>query len=81
MKYCLSVVLGLFLCGTVTAQDHSAHTQTQPATLMQGYGDLHHPVSTKNSTANLPPVTALSRHVLPFRILGCTLLVERKHRG
>jgi len=51
MKYCLSVVLGLFLCGTVTAQDHSAHAQTQPATLMQGYGDLHHPVSTTNSQA------------------------------
>jgi hypothetical protein len=24
MKYCLPVVLGLFLCGVVTAQDHSA---------------------------------------------------------
>jgi hypothetical protein len=51
MKYCLSVVLGLFLCGTVTAQDHSAHTQAKPATLMQGYGDLHHPVSTNNTQA------------------------------
>ena len=45
------VVLGLFLCGRVTAQDHSAHTQATPATLMQGYGDLHHPVSTDNPQA------------------------------
>jgi len=45
------VVLGLFLCGMVTAQDHSAHTQAKPATLMQGYGDLHHPVSTDNAQA------------------------------
>jgi tetratricopeptide (TPR) repeat protein len=45
------VVLGLFLCGRATAQDHSAHTQAKPATLMQGYGDLHHPVSTDNAQA------------------------------
>jgi tetratricopeptide (TPR) repeat protein len=45
------VVLGLFLCGRVTAQDHSAHTQSKSATLMQGYGDLHHPVSTDNPQA------------------------------
>src|SRR5438045_6967252 len=51
MKYCLRIVLGLFLCGTVAAQDHSAHTQAKPATLMQGYGNLHHPVSTDNTQA------------------------------
>src|SRR6266436_3645746 len=45
------VVLGLFLCGVVSAQDHSTHTQAKPATLMQGYGDLHHPVSTGNTQA------------------------------
>src|SRR5712672_131235 len=45
------VVLGLFLCGMVTAQDHSAHTTAKPATLMPGYGDLHHPVSTGNAHA------------------------------
>src|SRR5882724_8625706 len=45
------VVLGLVLCGMVRAQDHSDHTQGKPATLMQGYGDLHHPVSTKNPQA------------------------------
>jgi tetratricopeptide (TPR) repeat protein len=51
MKYCLLIVLGLFLCGTVTAQDHSAHAQAKPATLMQGYGNLHHPVSTNKTQA------------------------------
>src|SRR5438045_7513481 len=51
MKYCLRIVLGLFLCGTVAAQDHSAHAQAKPATLMQGYGNLHHPVSTDNTQA------------------------------
>src|SRR5579859_5067201 len=45
------VVLGLFFCGMAAAQDHSAHTQAKPVTLMQGYGDLHHPVSTKNLQA------------------------------
>jgi tetratricopeptide (TPR) repeat protein len=51
MKYCLPVVLGLFLCGMATAQDHSAYPQAKPATLMPGYGDLHHPVSTNNAQA------------------------------
>src|SRR5215510_16501031 len=50
MKHCFLVV-ALFLCGVVTAQEHSAHTQAKPATLMQGYGDLHHSVSTKNAQA------------------------------
>jgi tetratricopeptide (TPR) repeat protein len=45
------VVLGLLLCGRVTAQEHSAHAQPKPATLVQGYGDLHHPVSTTNAQA------------------------------
>ncbi len=49
MKYCL--VLGLFLGSMVAAQDHSAHTQAKPVTLMQGYGDLHHRVSTNNAEA------------------------------
>src|SRR6266852_3707567 len=45
------VVLGLFICSMVNAQDHSAHTQAKPATLMQGYGNLHHPVATNNTQA------------------------------
>src|SRR6476620_2872981 len=51
MKSCLSVVLGLFLCGMVSAQEHSPHTQPKAATLIQGYGDLHHPVSTSSAQA------------------------------
>jgi len=53
MKYCLPVVLGLFLGGMVVAQEHSTHTQSKAATLMQGYGDLHHSVSTTNDQAQL----------------------------
>jgi tetratricopeptide (TPR) repeat protein len=49
MKYFL--VLVLFLGSMVVAQDHSAHMQANPATLMQGYGDLHHPVSAHNTEA------------------------------
>jgi hypothetical protein len=33
------------------AQDHSAHSQSKPATLMSGVGTLHHPVSTSNPEA------------------------------
>jgi tetratricopeptide (TPR) repeat protein len=51
MKNSLSVVLVLFLCGMVSAQEHSAHTQPKAATLIQGYGDLHHPVSTSSAQA------------------------------
>jgi len=51
MKNCLSVVLVLFLCGMVSAQEHSPHTQPKAATLIQGYGDLHHPVSTSSAQA------------------------------
>ena len=47
----IMIVLGLFLCGRITAQEHSAQTQAKPATLMQGYGDLHHPVSTNDAQA------------------------------
>jgi tetratricopeptide (TPR) repeat protein len=39
------------MCSLAVAQDHSAHQQAKPATLMSGYGDLHHPVSTSNPQA------------------------------
>jgi tetratricopeptide (TPR) repeat protein len=51
MQSCLSVLLALFLCGIVTAQEHPAHTPSKAATLITGYGDLHHPVSTSNAQA------------------------------
>ncbi len=51
MKFWISVLLTLSLCGIVTAQEHAAHAQSKPATLMSGLGDLHHSVSTKNTQA------------------------------
>ncbi len=51
MKCRLPIVLGLFLCGVVAAQPHSTHAPSKPATLMPGYGDLHHAVSTSNDQA------------------------------
>jgi len=51
MKCWFSILLTLLLCGMVAAQDHSAHAQSKPATLMPGLGNLHHPVSTKNPQA------------------------------
>jgi len=52
MRYRLPVLLALALCATaVAAQEHMDHHAAKPATLMQGLGDLHHPVSTKNSEA------------------------------
>ena len=45
------VALVLLLVSAVAAQDHAAHPASRPATLMQGYGDLHHRVSTNNPQA------------------------------
>jgi tetratricopeptide (TPR) repeat protein len=41
------------LCLPVFAQQHGSHAQpaNKTATLMSGYGDLHHPVSTSNAEA------------------------------
>jgi tetratricopeptide (TPR) repeat protein len=41
------------LCLPVFAQQHGSHAQSasKTATLMSGYGDLHHPVSTSNTEA------------------------------
>src|SRR6266852_9091983 len=51
MKFWVTVLLALVPCGVVAAQEHSAHPQSKPATLMSGLGDLHHPVSTKSTQA------------------------------
>ncbi|HMJ23207.1 MAG TPA: hypothetical protein VK513_14930 [Terriglobales bacterium] len=54
MRFCFPVLLTvLCLGGAITAQEHAAHTQSKPATLMSGLGDLHHPVSTQNPQAQL----------------------------
>ncbi len=47
----LTALVFLSLCAGVAAQDHASHSASKPANLMQGYGDLHHRVSTSNSEA------------------------------
>jgi tetratricopeptide (TPR) repeat protein len=51
MRFRISVLLALSLCLPSVAQDHSAHSQSKPATLMTGVGNVHHPVSTSNPEA------------------------------
>ena len=57
MKPLASVVVLLWLCGLVIAQQpgqqHAEHNQppAKKAVLMTGLGDLHHPVSTSNAEA------------------------------
>jgi tetratricopeptide (TPR) repeat protein len=51
MRFRVSALFGLLLCVPSIAQDHSAHTQSKPATLMTGVGNVHHPVSTRNPEA------------------------------
>src|SRR5215469_17442137 len=51
MRYRNSALLGLLLCLPAMAQNHPAHTEARPVTLMSGLGNLHHPVSTNNPEA------------------------------
>lgn len=51
MKFLASVLCGLALVLGAMAQDHSAHMQSHPVTLVTGLSDLHHPVSTHNPEA------------------------------
>jgi tetratricopeptide (TPR) repeat protein len=51
MKVLAQVLCCALLCVTVAAQDHAAHAQGHPVTLVTGLGDLHHPVSTHNPQA------------------------------
>jgi tetratricopeptide (TPR) repeat protein len=51
MKTLATVLCGLLLGLSAIAQDHSAHMQSHPVTLVSGLGDLHHPVSTRNLEA------------------------------
>lgn len=51
MRIWLTVSSALLLSTLLVAQEHPGHTQSKPATLMTGMGDLHHPVSTKNPQA------------------------------
>lgn len=51
MKILAQMLCGFLLCLGATGQDHAAHMQTYPVTLVEGLGDLHHPVSTQNPQA------------------------------
>ena len=51
MRFRVSVLFVLWLCVPSFAQDHSAHGQAKPATLMSGVGNVHHPVSASNPEA------------------------------
>src|SRR5258708_27784716 len=51
MRHALVLSVICAMCSLAVAQDHPAHLQAKPATLMPGYGDLHHPVSTSNPQA------------------------------
>ena len=52
MKFWISVLLTLLICGAAFAQEHSATPPSKPATLMTGVGNVHHPVSTNNPKRN-----------------------------
>ena len=44
--------LSLLLLSTTTLAQHAQHAgDAKPAALMDGYGDLHHPVTTRNPEA------------------------------
>jgi tetratricopeptide (TPR) repeat protein len=55
MRKRISLLLAIVVCSSALfAQTHAAHAApaaAKPATLMTGYGDLHHPVSTQNAQA------------------------------
>jgi tetratricopeptide (TPR) repeat protein len=51
MKTLAQVLCASILCLCAAAQDHAAHVQAHPVTLVTGLGDLHHPVSTRNLQA------------------------------
>src|SRR5271167_29458 len=51
MRFRISILLALSLCVSSVAQEHSAHGQAKPATLMSGVGNVHHLVSTGNPEA------------------------------
>jgi tetratricopeptide (TPR) repeat protein len=51
MKTLATILCGLLLGLGAIAQDHSAHMQSHPVTLVSGLSDLNHPVSTTNADA------------------------------
>jgi len=50
MRVSISALVLVLVCASGFAQEHT-QMQSRPVTMMSGLGDLHHPVSTKNSEA------------------------------
>jgi tetratricopeptide (TPR) repeat protein len=46
-----ALLVCLLFCVPAISQNHPAHSQAKPATLMSGLGTLHHPVTTSNPQA------------------------------
>jgi len=51
MKIMVRFLCAAVLCSGAAAQEHAAHSQSHPVTLVGGLGDLHHPVSTQDVQA------------------------------
>lgn len=51
MKILVSILLAISVCAVASAQQHTMPPVQHSATLMTGLGDLHHPVSTRNTQA------------------------------
>src|SRR5262245_26678162 len=51
MKRLTYALVVLTFCGAMSAQQHATQPAAKPATLMNGLGDLHHPVTTSNPEA------------------------------
>ena len=51
MKIAAHIVCCVLFCLGMAAQDHAAHPQAHPVTIVTGLGDLHHPVTTSNAQA------------------------------
>ena len=51
MKILAHVLCAVLLGLSAAAQEHASHAQAHSVALVTGLGDLHHPVSTKNSQA------------------------------
>jgi tetratricopeptide (TPR) repeat protein len=51
MNKVISVVILACACSLAFAQGHMGHPAEKPPILMSGFGDLHHPTSTKNTEA------------------------------
>jgi tetratricopeptide (TPR) repeat protein len=51
MKIMVQFLCAAVLCSGATAQERAAHMKSHPVTLVDGLGDLHHPVSTHDAKA------------------------------